>query len=123
MANKDSFKRFVSKNPTLVNKVNSGMTTWQELFEIYDLYGEESNVWDKYIHKKTTQDNIGNMNVKDLFNNIKNMNMDTVQKNISSLQKAVEFLQDITGSSGTTEAVNNANKVFNQRPINKFFDD
>lgn len=123
MANKDNFKKFVSKNPTLASKVKSGMTSWQELFEIYDLYGEDSKVWDKYLPKKENIDNIGNMNIKDLFNNIKNMNMDTVQKNISSLQKAVEFLQDITGTTSGTETAKNVGKVFNQRPINKFFDD
>lgn len=122
MSNKENFKRFVSKNPTLASKVNSGMTSWQKLYELYDLYGEDSSVWNKYISRSTNTDNIGNMNIKDLFNNIKNMNMDTVQKNISSLQKAVEFLQDITGSSTSTTSSNTTN-VYTERPINKFFDD
>lgn len=122
MSNKENFKRFVSKNPSLASKVNSGVTSWQKLYEIYDLYGEDSSVWNKYINRNSNTDNIGNMNIKDLFNNIKNMNMDTVQKNISSLQKAVEFLQDITGSS-TSNTTNNTTQVFNERPINKFFDD
>lgn len=123
MANKESFKRFVSRNPILASKVNSGVTTWQKLYETYDLYGEDSSVWDEFIPKSKIENNIGNMNVKDLFNNIKNMNMDTVQKNISSLQKAVEFLQDITGASAGSEVTKNTGKVYNPRPINKFFDD
>lgn len=119
MSNKENFKMFVKRNPTLANKVNSGVTSWQKLYELYDLYGEDSNVWNKYIKKE--EKSIENMNVKDLFNNIKNMNMDTVQKNINSLQKAVSFLQDITSSN--SKSTPESPTIYNERPINKFFDD
>ena len=50
---KVEFKEFVSKNPHLINQVTSGKTSWQKLYEIFDLYGESSTVWDNYKEIKT----------------------------------------------------------------------
>ena len=60
-----------------------------------------------------------NTRIKDIINNIKGMNMDNIEKNVSSLQKAVEFLTDITKGNETTDIAT----TFTERPINKFFDD
>ena len=120
MSKKELFKKFVSSNPSLINNVSSGNTSWQKLFEIYDLYGEDNEVWKKYIQKNNNNVRSNSMGIKDVLNNIKGMNMDNVQKNISSLQKAVEFLTDITATSKTTSTTQ---KTFKERPINKFFDD
>lgn len=123
MSKKEEFKNFISKNPSLINKVNNGTTTWQKLFEIYDLYGEKSEVWNKYLRKETSDRSASNnttLGIKDVLNNIKNMNIENVQKNVSSLQKAVEFLTDITAGSSVKKG---SPKTFAQRPINKFFDD
>ena len=39
------FKEFVSHNPEFIDSVNNGKTTWQKLYELYDLYGEDTSVW------------------------------------------------------------------------------
>ena len=44
MANKEEFKNFVRKNPTLVNYVNNNEMTWQKFYEMYDMYGESNDV-------------------------------------------------------------------------------
>ena len=43
---KVEFKEFVSKNPYLINQVTSGKTSWQKLYEIFDLYGESKVIVD-----------------------------------------------------------------------------
>ena len=38
MANINEFKEFVKTKPFLLEKVRKGDTTWQKLYESYDLY-------------------------------------------------------------------------------------
>ena len=68
----ESFKEFVKKRPNLINYVETKEKTWQEFYNLYTLYGENSNIWDKYnntyITKPTT--------LKDVFNIFKDIDMD-----------------------------------------------
>ena len=41
MSKKEEFKSFVSKHPELINFVREKKNTWQDFYEIYDMYGEE----------------------------------------------------------------------------------
>ena len=45
MSKMDEFKKFVSNNPHLKKKINQKETTWQELYEHYDLYGEDDEIF------------------------------------------------------------------------------
>ena len=48
----DSFKMFVRKNPNLIKYVNNNEMTWQKFYEMYDLYGEDNSIWDKYVKEE-----------------------------------------------------------------------
>ena len=48
MDNLDNFKVFVKKNPTFATYIKDGAMTWQKFYELYDMYGEDSTVWDEY---------------------------------------------------------------------------
>ena len=37
----DNFKSFVRRNPNLITYVREKNTSWQEFYELYDLYGED----------------------------------------------------------------------------------
>ena len=39
---KENFKNFVRKNPDLADFVLNKKVTWQQLYEIYDMYGENN---------------------------------------------------------------------------------
>ena len=52
MNKKDEFKNFVKKNPSLIKHVKDGSMSWQKYYEIYDMYGEDENVWKDYITKE-----------------------------------------------------------------------
>lgn len=116
MSTKDEFKVFVRKNPSLITKVNNGETSWQKLYEIFDLYGEDSDAINTLLNNTREV----NKDIKTLFNNLKNMNMDNVKNNINSLKKAVDFLTELTGNN-KEEVI--TNKIFKERPINKIFED
>ena len=44
---KVEFKEFVRKNPQLISFVEKEETSWQKLYELYDLYGSDNEVWQK----------------------------------------------------------------------------
>ena len=49
---KESFKEFIKKRPELAQAVFNNKTTFQKLYEAYDMYGEESTVFDEVLTKK-----------------------------------------------------------------------
>ena len=48
MSKLDEFKKFISKNPEFVDYVRNSDTSWQKLYELYDIYGENNEIWNKY---------------------------------------------------------------------------
>lgn len=122
MSKKDEFKDFVSKHPALVDHVKTTNHTWQDLFEVYDLYGNDENLWNRYLGttEKTTSDAKLN-SLGELTKLFKNVNIENVQKYIDTAQKAIGVIQELTGagaaSAGVTKGPNAA------RPINKIFED
>lgn len=112
---KETFKSFVRVHPELAEKVIKGTTSWQQLYEIYELYGENNSVWNNYFGKETITEEItkGASTIKDFINNIKNIDIDQVQKGINNIQKTIGLLQDIGITSKDNEA----------KPIYKRFED
>ena len=95
----DSFKMFVRKNPNLIKYVNNNEMTWQKFYEMYDLYGEDNSIWDKYVkeeEKPTINTKHNNKNsFNEVINMVKNMDVDKVQEGITSLQKALSLFGDL----------------------------
>ena len=124
MSKKDLFKAFVRSNPNLVNYVSSGEYTWQKFYEMYDIYGENSNIWDKFkevgdvqniIDKVTPKTTVGDTSLKDLFNMIKKIDLDSVKKGTEGLQKAITLFQDIAKPSTSS--------TYQARPLYQHFED
>lgn len=115
---KIEFKKFVQNNPNLINHVDSGETTWQKLYELYDLYGENSNIWNKYLKENTSNSNLNVGNFKDIINLIKGIDLNTVQKGLTSLDKAIEAFKDIIPSKNS-----DLNSNYEPRPTYKYFED
>ena len=129
---KIEFKEFVKKNPQLIKYVESGDSSWQKLYEIYDLYGENNEVWNKYQINSSSGDrssntnssannsfNLGN-NFKDLLNMVKGVDLNTVQKGSKSLDKAIEAFKGIIPDKSSTDALKN---TYEPRPTYKYFED
>ena len=53
MAKIDNFKLFVKNNPNLITYVRNNTMSWQKFYELYDLYGEDNNIWSEYLNNKS----------------------------------------------------------------------
>ena len=117
---KDSFKLFVKKHPSLINYVKNNEMTWQKFYEIYDIYGEDNNVWDKYFSSNITPSiSLGDTSLKEIFNMVKKVDLNTVKRSVDGLQKVVGLAQDLVNVKGNQIST----KPYQSRPIYKYFED
>lgn len=115
---KIEFKEFVKKNPNLIKVVESNQTSWQKLYELYDLYGSDEIV-KKYL-KENKVNNINTpigSNFKELVNLIKGVDLDTVQKGLNNLDKAIDAFKGILPDKTIR------NNLYEPRPSYKYFED
>ena len=113
MDNLDNFKLFVKNNPTFATYIKDGTMTWQKFYEIYDMYGENSPVWDEYKQEKKKSPTIN-----EIVNMAKNIDMNKLQDGVNSLSKAVGLFSDLfTNKSGNTTS------TYKPRAVNRMFDD
>ena len=117
MSNIDNFKDFVRRNPVLINYVKEGKNTWQEFYELYDIYKEESSIWNKYLNKEIKEDR--SINVNNLLDYVKNIDVNKLQDGISSIQKAI----DLFGGMLTRDNNASNNDTYRPRPVYRRFDD
>lgn len=107
----ESFKAFVKTRPNLASLVNSGSTSWQKLYETFEMYGSNSSVWNNFGSNTVT--------IRDMINNIKNIDVTEVQNSINSLQKGLNYVGDLVKSKDA----NTIKNVYEPRPLYKYFDD
>ena len=115
---KESFKNFIKDRPYLATTVANGKNTWQSLYELYDIYGEDSNVWEQFTPTTNEMTQTINGNFQDVINIFKNMDLETLQRGVNGLEKAVSLLSDLTASN-EKPIVN----TYQERPINKYYED
>ena len=118
MSNIDDFKNFVKDNPILINYVKKGEHTWQEFYELYDLYKDDKKVWDKYLNKEEIKSN-NNLNINNILNYAKNIDVNKLQEGITSIQKSI----DLFGSMITKDNNSAESNTYTPRPIYQRFDD
>ena len=111
MDKKEEFKMFAKKHSELIAYLNNHKDmTWQKLYEIYDIYGDDDKTWNKYFNNTN--------NISDVF---KNIDMDKIQEHINNAQKALGVLGELTkGSSSGIESIKGPTIP---RPLTKFFGD
>ncbi len=121
---KETFKTFARLHPELGRRVMGGDTSWQKLYELYDIYGENSHIWDDYFQNATrllsgaaTTTEGAVASFSDLFNTIKNVDLESVQKGVTNLQKTIGLLQDL--GLGSKRSVPD----YEARPMYKYFED
>lgn len=121
MKSKEEFKEFIKKNPSFASSVKDGLTSWQELFELYSLYDEDSKVWDKYkIKEEVVEDAASSLSLASIIETLKGINLDSFQNNLESIGKAVSFLEELTKKDETKETTK---KTFKDENIDRFYSD
>ena len=119
----DSFKEFVRSNNYLIGYIKRGEKSWQDLYELYDLYGEDENAWNEFL-KIDNNKNYNNSSVRsgnyleEMVRLAKNIDMDKVQDGISSLQKTLGLFGELFSGKS-----NNTTKEYNPRPLYRRFED
>lgn len=113
MDNLDNFKLFVKNNPTFATYIKDGSMSWQKFYEIYDMYGEDSPVWDEYKQEKKKSPTIN-----EIVNMAKNIDMNKLQDGVNSLSKAVGLFSDLFANKSATST-----STYKPRAVYRRFDD
>ena len=123
---KDEFKEFVRNNPKLISYVKNNEMTWQKFYEMYDLYGEQDNIWNEYIEKKETnvtskeiKAGLTGLTLSEIINWLKNVDLDGLQEGIGNLQRVLGVVQDFSKKDNKQEEKN----TYKPRPLYKHFED
>jgi len=109
MDRKEEFKAFVRNYPSFATYVQNKNTSWQELYELWDMYGDDDNVFSRY-------KSVSNNDLSGVINGIKNINMDNVKRNLNSIEKGIKLLQDFVKKEDSSS-------TYEPRPIYKRFED
>ncbi len=144
MSKIDEFKSFVKTKPELITYVKNNEMTWQRFYEIWDIYGPNSEEWDKYKPKddssvkESTSENKDESSsrmseeksakelfgINDLFNMLKKVDLNSIKNNISGIQKAITLIQDMTSKAGVDKVdIKPSTSAYNPRPIFRRFED
>ena len=120
MDKKEEFKAFVKENPFLIQYVRDGKKSWQDFYEMYDLYGEDEDAWGKLLNEENKStvksNNRSGGYLEELVKMAKNVDVNKVQEGITSLQKTLALFGDLFASKKPTS-------TYNPRPLYKRFDD
>ena len=98
MDRKKEFKEFVRKNDYVYDMVKEKKYTWQELYEFYDIYGEDADIFKK---KEEVKENVANdaANVgvlATLVNAAKNIDVNKMNEGIESIKKIAGMFSSLT---------------------------
>ena len=99
MDNLEEFKLFVKANPTFASFIKNGSMTWQKFYELYDMYGEDSSIWDEFktVAKKNSP------TISDIVNMAKNIDINKLQDGVNSLSKAVGLFSELFTSNSSLD--------------------
>lgn len=86
---KESFKTFVRNKPELAKYVQEKNISWQSIYELYELYGENSDIWKDYSTSKF------NTTINDVLNTIKNIDIEKLQSGIENIQNTISLVQNL----------------------------
>ena len=111
MDKKENFKTFISNHPELLDYIKNKEMTFQDFFEIYDIYGEDEKTWSKYFSNSSDDSQI-----RELSKILKNVNMDNIQHHVNNAQKIIGIIQELTKK--TPDVVNTIDN-----PITKIYGD
>lgn len=126
MATFEEFKSFIKDKPFLKEKVKKGETTWQELFEHYDLYGQDDELFKNDIvdeekqnevkeEKEEKKDIKNDDSVGSFFNMLSGIDVDKISDGLNGMKKILNILSEVT----STDDVGSFHMRRNQKPYKR----
>lgn len=113
---KEEFKKFVSKHPELIKYVTNNQMTWQKFYDIFSLYGSSNEAWKDYINYNVVNNNDTKTSITDIVDALKKVDMDQVQKNITTINKALTLIGSLITKDEVTD-------TYTPRPLYQKFED
>ena len=114
----EKYKMFIKANPFLISYIRDKKKTWQELYELYDMVGDDTESWNKYLESSNNSKTTNGIHFDDIVRMAKNIDVDKVQEGITSLQKTLTLFGDLFVGNN-----NNSTNNYNPRPLYRRFED
>lgn len=92
----EEFKEFIKDKPFLKEMVNNKETTWQNLYETYDLFGKDADVFKEIKTEKRSESNNQNVNHTSLLKMLEGVNLDKISENLEGMKKILGVLGEFT---------------------------
>ncbi len=99
----DEFKMFVKDKPYLKDKVRSNKTSWQELYEHYDLYGSEDEIFSPEEETKVEDEQTVEESEKSeedstasILGLLSGLDLDKISNGLNSMKKVLNILSEVT---------------------------
>lgn len=101
----EEFKEFIKDKPFLREKVNNKETTWQSLYEEYDLFGKDADVFKDSNGKVKNDNSARNSGSSSILKMLEGVNLDKINENLEGMKKILGVLGEFTKKESTV--VNN----------------
>lgn len=86
----NGFKTFIRTMPNAASEVHNGNYTWQQLYEMYVLYGENHEVWHQFKDSKKKEETTGGtLDLNVLLQMIKSVDVNALVSSMDGLQKVL----------------------------------
>lgn len=97
----EEFKQFAHSKPFLRDLVQSGQMTWQELFERYDIYGPEDDIFQekkegKKEEKKEENEKEKKEGLESILDAISGFDVDKISEGLNGMKKILNVLSEVT---------------------------
>ena len=87
MDNMNDFKSFLKTIPSIKKDVIAKKYTWQQIYEIYIMYGEDDDFFKPYkVHQ---------IDMNDILEIIKNVDLDTLAASLQSIEKILNIVSTL----------------------------
>lgn len=92
----DEFKEFIKDKPFLRDRVNNRETTWQSLYETYDLFGKDADVFKDDRSNSTDDKGAKNSGPTSILKMLEGVNLDKINENLEGMKKILGVLGEFT---------------------------
>ncbi len=104
-SNFENFREFIKDKEYLQKKVKQGKTSWQELYEHYDLFGEDDEIFKDETKEEKVEDEEkkeessekkDESSMAGLFTLLSGLDVDKISDGLNGMKKVLNILSEVT---------------------------
>lgn len=99
------FKKFVKEHPELITDMKKHDHTWKDLFEAYQLFGEEADIWKMYNRPTKSKGFDVKDTLKKFSDYLQNMDGESLKQNLALAEGLLTDLQGFIKTKGPEKPV------------------